>query len=103
MSPLLRAGQPGPRRRDRDGEPSVTVRATRSSPTPQLLRNLLPPLAPPLSAHEDAELRVPAVRDVSGFLEVVATVLATLLALRLRLQDRVVGEVPKLDGESLVD
>jgi hypothetical protein len=46
---------------------------------------------------------VPAVRDLGRVLEVVPAVLALLLALRLCLEDRVVGEVPQLDRELLVD
>jgi len=54
----------------------------------------LPPLAPPVGADEDADLLVPAVRDLCRVLEVVAAVLALLVAVRLALEDGVVGEVP---------
>src|SRR3954469_7450257 len=68
-----------------------------------LLRDLLPPLAPPVGTHEDPQLRVPAVGDLGGVLEVVEAVLALLLALRLTLQDGVVGEMAELDRQLLVD
>ena len=63
----------------------------------------LPPLAPPLVAHQDPQLRVPAVGDVLVGLEVVATVLALFLAGRFALQHRVLGEVPELDLQFLVN
>src|SRR5205807_9980222 len=65
--------------------------------------NRLPPLAPPVGADQDAQLRVPAIRDLGRVLEVVPAVLAMLLALRLSLEHRVVRQVPQLDGELLVD
>src|SRR4029450_4093385 len=52
---------------------------------------------------EDAPLRVPAVRDLGGVLEVVPAVLALLLALGLALEHRVVGEMAQLDRKLLVD
>ena len=50
-----------------------------------LLGDVLPPLAPPLGADEDAQLRVPAVRDVGVGVEVVQAVVALLLARRVAL------------------
>src|SRR5215218_8482937 len=51
--------------------------------------NRLPPLAPPVGIHEDAQLRVPAVRDLGGVLEVVQAVLALLLTGGVAPQHRV--------------
>src|SRR4051812_15522202 len=66
-------------------------------------RDLVPPLAPPFGAHEDAELGVPAVRDVGGVLEVVEAVVALLVAGGRAFEHRVGGEVTQLHGELLVD
>jgi hypothetical protein len=46
---------------------------------------------------------VPAVRDLGRVLEVVPAVLALLFSLRLPLEHRVVGQVPRLDRKLLVD
>ena len=58
------------------------VRHGRQATPKALFGNGLPPLAPPVGAHEDAQLRVPAVRDLRGVLQVVEAVLALLLARR---------------------
>src|SRR5262249_1678977 len=62
-----------------------------------------PPLTPPVGADEDAEFRMPAVRDVCGVLEVVPAVLAPLIAARSAAQHRVRGEVTKLHRARFVD
>src|SRR4051794_29335399 len=70
-------------------------------------RDLLPPLAPPAAAHEDAQVRVPAVRQVGVGIEVeeavVAPVLATELLERVRTQDRSIHDVLPLEPLLTVD
>src|SRR5882724_6331987 len=62
--------------------PHTTTRyfATRSvmgrQPTRVSVGDLLPPLAIPIGTDEDPQLRVPAVRDLGGVLEVVEAVVA---------------------------
>src|SRR5262249_4232632 len=58
------------------------------------VRDPVPRLAPPVSAHEDAQLRVPAVGDGRRGLEEVAAVVAPLAAGRPSLQMCVRGEDP---------
>ena len=58
-----------------------------------LVRHGVPPLAPPLRSDEDANLGVPAIGDVGVRLEVVATVLALLVAGRLSPQHGILGQV----------
>jgi len=78
--------------------------ATDSTGSAGVFGDRLPPLAPPVGADEDAQHRVPAVRDLGSVLEVVPAVLALLVAvLRLGLEDRIVGEVTQFDRELLVD
>jgi len=68
--------------------PAVVV-----APSGGVFRDRLPPLAPPLGVDEDAHLRVPAVRDLGGVLEVVAAVLALLVVVsRSRPADQGGGE-----------
>src|SRR6476660_5723844 len=55
--------------------------------------NGVPPLTPPLGAHQDSQLRVPAIGEVGGRLEVVPAVLALLFAGRSALGYRVLREV----------
>jgi len=64
---------------------------------------LLPPLAPPLGADENAKLLVPAIRDVVVRLKVVAAVLAFFATLWMASQDRILCEMAELDGQPLVD
>src|SRR4051795_4258333 len=64
-----------------------------------LVGDLLPPLAPPLGAHEDAQLEVPAIGDLLGGLQVVQAVLALLVAGWMALEHGVRGEDPKLHRE----
>src|SRR3954453_11457121 len=49
-------------------------------PTGSFLFDLLPPLAPPVGADEDPQLRVPAVRDLVVRVQVVEAVVALLVA-----------------------
>src|SRR5579863_5599287 len=65
--------------------------------------DLLPPLAPPVPPDEDAELGVPAVGEVFGLVEVVAAIVAPLVARGVPPQDVVLHHVAELDGELLVD
>ena len=71
------AGRRCPSPTPRPGTSSAHA-TTRRDAARSLLRDLLPPLAPPVLAHQDAELRVPAVRDLGGVLQVVQAVLALL-------------------------
>src|SRR3954447_24279894 len=78
-------------------------RAGISGTTGSVLRNLLPPLAPPVAADQNPQLRVPAVGDVLVGVEVVQTVVAPLATVRLAAQDRVLRQVTELDAQLLVD
>ncbi len=73
------------------------------SRVPSVRRDLLPPLAPPVAADQDAQLRVPAVGDVPVGVKVVQTVVAPLAAVGLAAQDRVLGEMAELHAQLLVD
>src|SRR5205823_10934272 len=64
---------------------------------------LLPPLTPPVATDEDAQLRMPAIRNLLIGLDVIEAVVAALLRVGLTTQDRVLGEVPQLQRQFLVD
>src|SRR5678815_2570649 len=66
-------------------------------------REGFPPLAPPAPADQDPQLGVPAVREVGVRIEVVQTVVALLVAVRLALEHRVLGQVAQLERQLLVD
>src|SRR5688572_25852214 len=64
---------------------------------------LFPPLAPPRTSDEDAQLGVPAVRDLGVGLEIEQAVVAALVAVRLTLEDVVLDHVAQLQRLLLVD
>src|SRR6516164_973235 len=66
-------------------------------------RNLLPPLAPPVPAHEDADLGVPAIGKVLVVLQVVAAVVTSLVTRGMASEHVVVDHVAELHGQLLVN
>src|SRR3954471_9620112 len=74
---------------------------------PSGLGDLLPPLAPPIAAHEDAQVRMPAVREVGVRVEVEEAVVAPVHLAELlegvRSQDRPVHKVLPFEPLLLVD
>src|SRR3954452_18867150 len=74
---------------------------------PSVGRDLLPPLAPPRAADEDAQVRVPAVRELGVGVEVeeavVAAILLAELLERMGAQDRSIHEVLPLEPLLAVD
>jgi hypothetical protein len=111
--PVLTVSASGPVNVEEDSGPSGAPGVVSSTgfplagelrPGPLLaLGDGVPPLAPPLGAHQDAQLGMPAVRDLVVRLEVVETVLALLLAGGLPRQYGVRGQVAQFDREGLVD
>src|SRR4051794_21152983 len=76
--------------------------APRPSPG-SLRRDRLPPLAPPRVTHQYPQLWVPAVGDGVFGVEVVAAVVALLVAVRLALQGGSLHEIPELEPVLLID
>src|SRR3954451_22663890 len=74
---------------------------------PSVGRDLLPPLAPPRAADEDAQVRVPAVRELGVGVEVEEAVVAAVLLAELLegvgAQDRSIHEVLPLEPLLAVD
>src|SRR5438874_2188514 len=63
----------------------------------------LPPLAPPVLIDQELDLRLPAVREIAVGVQVVQAVAAVLLAVRMRLEARVLDEVLELQRIFFVD
>src|SRR5215475_16004141 len=69
----------------------LSLRSTVNRHSLPLVFHLLPPLTPPAGADQDPQLGVPAVREVIFAAEIVHAVVASLIAVRLALQHRVLG------------
>jgi hypothetical protein len=68
-----------------------------------LVFDLLPPLAPPVAADQDAQLGVPAVRERLVGVQVVQAVVTALVAVGFALEHVVLAEVLELQRKLLVD
>ena len=63
----------------------------------------LPPLTPPLCPHQNAQLRMPAVRQLFVWVEIEEAIRAALLALGHAAKDGVFGQVAQLERTRFIN